>query len=100
VWTAAALALIIMWSVLAVWYFIIFFLFGIFVIPCRLMRRSQRKNLHVQTTALATQQAMFQQMTAQQQTSVRQQGSNRPTSVPTLPPSAPLANPQISPPAG
>lgn len=32
------------WSIVAVWYVIIFGLFGIFVIPFRLWRRSVRKN--------------------------------------------------------
>jgi hypothetical protein len=72
VWTAAVLALIFMWSILAMWYVIIFVLFGVFVIPYRLVRRSQRKNLHVQKTTLATQQAMLQQMAQQQQNLMRQ----------------------------
>lgn len=39
-----ALCLIFMaWSLVAVWYFIIFGLFGIFVIPFRLLTRSGRK---------------------------------------------------------
>ena len=66
-WTLGVLALLFMWTFLLGWYFVVFFLFGIFVIPYRLMRRSQRKNLHVQKTTLATQQAMLQQMQQQQQ---------------------------------
>ena len=67
VWIAAALAMIFMWSFLATWYLITFGIFGIFVIPYRLVRRSQRKALHVQQTTLATQQAMLQHMASQQQ---------------------------------
>jgi hypothetical protein len=73
VWTAVILALLLMWSIVAVWYVVIFGFFGIFVIPYRLVRRSQRKNLHVQKTTLATQQAMLQQMTLQQEQMLRQQ---------------------------
>jgi len=65
-WCAAMVALLAVWAFLLFWYFVIFFLFGIFVIPYRLVRRSQRKSLHVQQTSLATQQAMLQQMAAQQ----------------------------------
>lgn len=56
--------LLVSWAFVFCWYCIVFGLFGIFVIPYRLIRRSQRKSLHVQQTALATQQAMYQQMAA------------------------------------
>jgi hypothetical protein len=72
-WILGAFALLFMWSFLLVWYFVVFFLFGIFMIPYRLVRRSQRKSLHVQKTTLATQQAMLQQMAQQQQQVVAQQ---------------------------
>ena len=65
-WTVAAISLLIMWSLVTVWYVIIYGLFGIFVIPYRLMRRSQRKSQHVQRTTLATQQAMLRQMAQSQ----------------------------------
>jgi hypothetical protein len=87
-WTLASLAMLSMWSFLLVWYFVVFWLFGIFVIPYRLIRRSQRKNLHVQQTSLATQQVMLQQMAAQQQQIQRQQQFMPPT-VQVTPPSAP-----------
>ena len=54
VWTSAIIFLLAVWVFLLGWYFVVFFLFGIFVIPYRLIRRSQRKNLHVQRTTLAT----------------------------------------------
>jgi uncharacterized protein (DUF58 family) len=84
VWIVAITALIAVWSFLVVWYFVIFVVFGVFVIPYRLIRRSQRKALHVQKTALATQQAMFQQMSVQPQ--VPNQGTV--VEVPPAPPSA------------
>jgi hypothetical protein len=58
------LALLVTWAFVFCWYAVVFGFFGIFMIPYRLIRRSQRKSLHVQQTALATQQAMYQQMTA------------------------------------
>ncbi len=85
-WVSAVLALLFMWSFLIFWYFVVFFLFGIFTFPYRLIRRSQRKTLHVQKTALATQQAMLQQMAAQQAQMQRPQPGFPP---PGLPPSAP-----------
>jgi len=95
-WSAAVMAMLFMWSFLLFWYFIVFGLFGILMIPWRLIRRSQRKNLHVQQTSLATQQAMLQQMAAQQQQLQRQQqGQFPPPSGQIVPPSAP---PQIPPP--
>jgi len=95
-WSAAVMAMLFMWSFLLFWYFIVFGLFGILMIPWRLIRRSQRKNLHVQQTSLATQQAMLQQMAAQQQQLQRQQqGHFPPPSGQIVPPSAP---PQIPPP--
>ena len=77
-WVVAAIALIVVWAFLLVWYSIIFGLFGIFVIPYRLVRRSQRKSTHVQQTTLATQQAMLQQMQAQQQAMVQQAWAQQP----------------------
>jgi hypothetical protein len=87
-WTAAILAMLFMWVFLFFWYFVVFFLFGIFTFPYRFIRRSQRKNLHVQQTALATQQAMLQQMSIQQQQILRQQQG----SYPQPPGAAPIAS--------
>lgn len=67
VWIAAVIAMLFMWTFLLFWYFVVFFLFGIFTFPYRLIRRGQRKTLHVQQTTLATQQAMYQQMMADHQ---------------------------------
>ncbi len=66
-WLLAIFALGFMWTFVTFWYVIVFGLFGIFMFPYRLIRRSQRKSLHVQQTTLATQQAMLQQMTMMQQ---------------------------------
>jgi uncharacterized protein HemY len=59
VWTATILGLLIVWAFLAAWYLVIFGLFGLFVIPYRLIRRSQRKSAQVQRVQLATMQAMM-----------------------------------------
>jgi hypothetical protein len=93
-WSAGVLALLFMWTFLVFWYFVVFFLFGIFTFPYRFIRRGQRKNLHVQQTALATQQAMLQQMAIQQQQILRQQPVTH-TQPPgqVLPPSEPPAIP-------
>src|SRR5690348_14180563 len=57
VWVSVILSLILVWALLACWYVVIFGLFGIFTIPYRLVRRSQRKSQHVQRVQLATMQA-------------------------------------------
>ena len=95
-WILGILALLFVWVFLLFWYFIVFGLFGILMFPYRLIRRSQRKNLHVQQTSLATQQAMLQQMTAQQQQIQRQQQVQYPppqAPAGQIPPSAPSAIP-------
>jgi hypothetical protein len=66
-WVLAIFGMLFMWTFLLFWYFVVFFLFGIFMFPYRLIRRGQRKSLHVQQTALATQQAMLQQQQAMMQ---------------------------------
>jgi hypothetical protein len=73
VWVGAVLAMVVLWAFLVFWYFFIFGLFGVFVIPYRLVRRSQRKSVHIQQTSLATQQAMLQQVAAQQQAILQHQ---------------------------
>lgn len=85
-WILGIVAMLFMWSFLLFWYVVIFFLFGIFVIPYRLIRRSQRKNLHVQQTSLATQQAMLQQIAVQQQQMQMQQAAHSVAPVSQLPP--------------
>lgn len=75
-WTLAIITMILAWVFVTAWYLVIFGLFGVFVIPYRLIRRSQRKSTHVQRTMLATQQAMLQQ---QQQTIIQQSAVYQPT---------------------
>lgn len=67
-WWAAALAVLALlvmlplaYAVIAIWYVIIFGLFGIFTFPFRLVRRSHRKQEHLQKQQLATMQAMMVQ---------------------------------------
>ncbi|HSZ36790.1 MAG TPA: hypothetical protein VK773_06830 [Acidimicrobiales bacterium] len=98
-WVLGAFALLFMWSFLLIWYFVVFFLFGIFMIPYRLVRRSQRKSLHVQKTTLATQQAMLQQMAQQQRQTMAQQPMPAPPQAggQPLPPPPPSAIPPPQP---
>jgi hypothetical protein len=64
-WVIAGIGIFLMWFViLAAWYFITLVVFGIFMIPFRLMRRSQRKQTHLQEQQLATMQAMMVQQQA------------------------------------
>ena len=71
-WTAACLFIGLMWfAVLPVWYFFTIIIFGWFMIPFRLVRRSHRKQEHIQKTQLATMQAMM----IQQQQALNQQAS-------------------------
>lgn len=58
-WTAVALGLLVVWAFLVVWYVLIFGVFGLFVVPYRLIRRSQRKSAQIQRVQLATMQAMM-----------------------------------------
>jgi Flp pilus assembly protein TadB len=60
-WILASVWIVSMWVVVTCWYAITFILFGIFMIPWRLIRRSQRKNEHLQQQQLATMQAMMLQ---------------------------------------
>jgi heme/copper-type cytochrome/quinol oxidase subunit 2 len=60
-WTAAVCFLSLMYVFLVAWYVVVFGLFGVFMFPYRLIRRSQRKSHHVQETQLATMQAMLVQ---------------------------------------
>ena len=105
-WTLAIFALIVMWFVvLPVWYFVTVFLFGVFMIPYRLIRRSHRKQEHLQATQLATMQVMLQQ----QQQQLRQQQAMAPQTVnvgqqvaaapASAMPSQPLAPPPQAPPS-
>ena len=68
-WALGIPAMFLMWSVITAWYFITVFLFGIFLVPFRLLRRGQRKQTHLQEQQLATMQAMM----IQQQQSLQQE---------------------------
>jgi len=100
-WTLAIIAMLSAWSFILWWYIVIFGLFGIFVIPYRLVRRSSRKNLHVQRTALASQQAMLVQQQAMMQQAAQQPPYRTPSppQAPPAPPSLPSSNPPGQPPA-
>ena len=64
-WTAGVLWLALMWVVvLPIYLFVTLVIFGWFMIPFRLIRRSGRKQQHLQEAQLAT---MQQMMVAQQQ---------------------------------
>lgn len=74
-WLAAVGAfywLVQMYVVITVWYLTVYVLFGVFMIPWRLIRRSQRKSQHLQAVQLATMQAML----VNQQQVLRDQRSN------------------------
>jgi hypothetical protein len=67
-WTAAILAVLSMWFViLPTYYFFTIVLFGWFMVPFRLVRRSHRKQEHMQQQQLATMQAL---LVSQQQTMI------------------------------
>lgn len=65
---ALVVFLAVMYAAIAVWYLIVFGLFGVFTVPYRLVRRSHRKQEHLQRQQLATMQAMLvsQQQVIQQ----------------------------------
>lgn len=69
---ALVLFLAVMYVVLLGWYFVIFVLFGVFTFPYRLVRRSHRKQEHLQKQQLATMQAML----VQQQQALQQNREN------------------------
>jgi hypothetical protein len=60
--TVGALWLGLMWLlILPAWYFVTLFMFGVFTIPFRFIRRSHRKQEHLQRVQLATMQAILVQ---------------------------------------
>ncbi len=63
-WTVAVCFLAAMYVFLVLWYFITLVIFGWLMIPFRLVRRSHRKQEHLQRAQLAT---MQQMMVTQQQ---------------------------------
>jgi hypothetical protein len=97
-WTLGVIAILLTWAFVTCWYLVVFGLFGIFVIPYRLVRRSSRKTQHIQATALATQQAMLQQQHVLLQQLALQQYQQMMTgqSIPPGPPGAPLPPPTES----
>ena len=58
-WALGISSIVIIWTLVTVWYAITVFLFGIFMIPFRLIRRGHRKQVHLQEQQLATMQAMM-----------------------------------------
>lgn len=52
-WTLVVFALAAMWTVVTAWYLLTFGLLWFFVIPFRLMRRSQRRREHLAEMQLA-----------------------------------------------
>jgi hypothetical protein len=74
-WTFGVIWVATMWLIiLPAWYFVTLVLFGVFMIPYRLVRRSHRKQEHMQRTQLATMQAMLVQ---QQQALINNQQQNQ-----------------------
>ena len=64
-WSVAGTFVALMWIlVLPIWYFVTLFVFGWLMIPFRLVRRSHRKQEHLQQAQLATMQAMLVQQQA------------------------------------
>lgn len=61
---AASLFLALMYALVLCWYVVIFGLFGVFTFPFRLVRRSHRKQEHLQSQQLATMQALLAQQQA------------------------------------
>lgn len=55
-----------MYAILIVWYFVMTFIFGVLFFPYRMVRRSHRRQEHLQRQQLATMQAILiqQQMAA------------------------------------
>ncbi len=100
-WTLAIITMLLAWAFITCWYVVVFGLFGIFVIPYRLVRRSSRKSQHIQRTALATQQAMLQQQQAMIQQLAQQQAYLASGQAPPLPPpgAGPAPPPPLPPPA-
>ena len=64
-WTAAVCFLAGMYVFLLFWYFVTLVIFGWLMIPFRIVRRSHRKQEHLQQTQLATMQAMLVQQQQQ-----------------------------------
>ena len=74
-WFLGVTAIAMMWTAVTIWYVITIGIFGVFMIPFRLIRRGHRKQVHLQEQQLATMQAM---MIQQQQALVRNDSHARP----------------------
>jgi len=100
-WTLAVITMLLAWAFVTCWYVVVFGLFGIFMIPYRLVRRSSRKSQHIQRTALATQQAMLQQQQAMIQQLAQQQAYLASGQAPPFPPpgAGQVQPPPLPPPA-
>ena len=61
VWTAAVLGIALMWSLVAMWYVVVWGLFGIILLPFRILTRGGRRREALQRAQLATTQAMLVQ---------------------------------------
>lgn len=64
---AGLMFLFVMYAFIAIWYVVIFGLFGVFMFPFRMHRRGQRKQEHLQREQLATMQALLVQQQYQHQ---------------------------------
>jgi hypothetical protein len=102
-WTVGFFAMLVMWAVVTVWYVVTIFIFGWLLFPFRLIRRSHRKQEHLQRAQLATmQQMMVQQQEAMLQNE-RQGVAPQPGATPTQPEVPPLPQrqrPEALPPQG
>jgi uncharacterized membrane protein len=58
-WSGGVVAILLTWVFVTIWYMITLLLFGVFMFPYRLIRRSHRKQEHMQRVQLATMQAMM-----------------------------------------
>ena len=59
-WVLALTAAAFMWVLVTFWYLVVFGLFGVFVFPFRLMRRSQRRRERIAQQQLETMQSWSQ----------------------------------------
>lgn len=69
IWTAAVLAIAGMFSLVTVWYIVVYGIFGLILVPFRILTRGGRRRERLQRAQLATTQAML----VQQQQALAQQ---------------------------
>ena len=58
-WLLGLTAIAMVWTAVTIWYVITLGVFGVLMIPFRLIRRGHRKQVHLQEQQLATMQAMM-----------------------------------------